>query len=139
MSKIRARSAWHKSFSKLSKANITHCKHLIAYFDRVPLDVISTMAIYILSLREASFPTIMNQIKFRTIISGACQIRSCCCFLFLCNIKEQTTFSFPDIDWKHIDKGKNGCRIFFDLISPMKGYSLWSSKHLFLVAIFLYH
>ena len=62
LSKIQAiRSTSHKSFSKISKANIAHCKHLIAYFDWVPLDVISTLAIYILNLRKASFPTIMNQ------------------------------------------------------------------------------
>ena len=60
--KIQARrSTSHKSFSKISKANIAHCKHLIAYFDWVPFDVISTLAIYILNLRKASFPTIMNQ------------------------------------------------------------------------------
>ena len=53
--------------------------------------------------------------KFRTIISWACQIRNGCCFLFLCDIKEQTTFLSPDRDWKHINKHKNGRRIFFDL------------------------
>ena len=53
--------------------------------------------------------------KFRTIISWACQIRNGCCFLFLCDIKEQTTFLSPDRDWKHINKRKNGRRIFFDL------------------------